>query len=610
MSEPTLSNREPLLSGEPFKQLITILISLTSILLALINWLQADAADRATLFARDASRYAIQAMGRQASGEAQASYAYSDAFRQWYGANALSWQAQKRGDEAAARRYAALRDGLVRLSPLLSAPYFKSGGPDIAAFEADVYLVEAALLNEQFANANQLGQVWLAKSTTYRTHLILLATAIFLYALATTLHERIHWLFVSVGLLMVIAVAGWMLVVLLTPIPSSPEAAMTAYSRGIGLAHQGLHQQAIQEFGQALSQSPDYANALYRRGNAFYDIQEYNKAAADYEAAIRAGRADAHVYWNLGWTYYVLGQFDRAISATQQAIQADPDQVALYFNLGLMRLAQGQLHAAQSVYAQGIEMAARQVTQARAANQEPPTSLWWYLDTAAADLSNLLTCMDGQVCHESPSFATIVFPPPDQGELQGALAGYIPPYLPLQAPDSVQVAESLLWRLKNLAVGLEYTGHKPGDWTASVIGPLQIAQAVYDEQGQLASYAPLSAQAPLRFGRVQEQEGQFADVSISRLQQGADNLFLLFDYRNMENGQMVVVKTYRDDEQIGFDEMLELRLVQEWTLGRAGQAAWPLIPDSTWSLSPGKYRVELYVNSLLAQRTGFEIQAQ
>ena len=80
-------------------------------------------------------------------------------------------------------------------------------------------------------------------------------------------------------------------------------------------------------------------------------------------------------------------------------------------------------------------------------------------------------------------------------------------------------------------------------------------------------------------------------------------VFVRFDYGGLQEGQLVVVKVYLNGR-----EVTGLRLVEEWTLGSQGQAALPLTPSSGFTLSPGDYRVEVYVDSHLVQQSGFTIE--
>ncbi len=585
--------QKPFFSGDLSKQLVTILVSLTVVLVALANWLQADAGLRFSEAIRDVQSYTIQAMGRKASGEIRAGYAYADAFRLWFESDSLALLAEERGDPDDARRYAAVRDGLAELSPLLGPPNFDPArpvlspgegldAPDIAAFEADVYLVEVTALSERSANAYALYKAWLAKSNAYRTMLIILASTLLLYALSTTVDGRMRWLFVGVGALIASVIMVWIVIVVLAPVHSLPEEAISAYARGVGLAHQDDLEGAIEAFDQALGAAPNYANAYYSRGNVFYDLGDLNRAAADYEAALAAGRTDVSVAWNLGWTYYVLGRQEETIRMTRTALEAASSQAALHFNLGLAYLVAGELEAAQVAYAHGMALATGQVADAKAAGQEPPQSLWWYLGTAAVDLDNLLNCLYDQICEEAPPYETIA------------------------ASNATKVAtEDLRKRLKNLTVALEYSGHPPGDPVTADIGPFEFAMGVYDDEGKLADYTPLPSQGGrLRFGQIYEEESEHADLSIGR--PGPDvtgEVFARFDYEGIQDGQLVVVKVYVDGK-----ESPALRLVEEWSLGSQGEAALPLTPGRTFTLGPGNYKVEIYVDSFLVGQDGFTIE--
>ena len=589
MSEQESLDKKPLFSGEPFKRLTALLISAVALLVTLSNFMHAEALSHFSESVRDAQQFSVQAMGLKARGEMEAGYAYSDAFRLWFELDSLRFLADESGDADATRRYTALRDQIAELSPLLNEPYFdslESDVPDILAFEADAYLVETTILSEKFANASQVARIWRAKADAYRNHLILFALALFLYGLSTTFDEKMRWIFVGVGTLIANVAMVWLVVVTLTPVHSLPQAAIAAYAQGVGLAHQDDFAGANEAFDQALAMAPSYGNAFYDRGNAFYELGDFDQAAADYEAALAAGKTDIGVTWNLGWTYYVLGRLEDATHTTEMALETDPGQVGLLFNLGVMHLAQGDLEAAQVAYSDGMALAARQVTEAKAADQEPPASLWWYLSTATLDLSNLLNCMYDQICKETPAYETIT--------------------APKRSFIVREAGEDLRLQLKTLNVALEHTGQPSAAPVAAHIGPFAFSRRIYDAQGQLADATTLDAEGPrLRFGRIQEEESEFAQVNISRA--GADaagQVFVSFDYEGMQEGQLVVIKVYHDGQ-----EAPELRLIEKWSRGSQGEAALPLTPAGYYNFAPGDYQVEIYVDAQLVQQGEFTIKA-
>ena len=55
-------------------------------------------------------------------------------------------------------------------------------------------------------------------------------------------------------------------------------------------------------------------------------------------------------------------------------------------------------------------------------------------------------------------------------------------------------------------------------------------------------------------------------------------------------------------------EAAGLRLARPWTLNESGEAALPLTPGRTFTLAPGDYRVELYLDTQWVQSGAFQIR--
>lgn len=576
--------RLPFFSGEPFERFVALLIALMTIIAAIAGYLESDAGARSDAAMRNAQQFALQAMGVRSRGEVQAGFAWTDGFRLWVQMDGLAKVAEEAGNLALAKQYTAVRDELVNLTPLLTEPYFNpetDDFPNINAYEANSYLIEATALSEHFANSAAVGDAWDGKASAYVTHLTLLTVSLFLFGLSTTIMGRMSWLFVAIGSAIGLIALIWMVFVVLEPVPLLPDAAIEAYAAGVGLAFQEDHGGALRVFDEALLLAPDYANAYYERAKSHFAEGDLAAAAADYELARVHGRDDVNVPWNLGWTYYLSGAYEEAVAQTEQAVALAPDQAALHFNLGLVLLASGDLPAAERAYQTGMETAVSIATAAREAGQEPPATLWYYLDTAAFDLASLLNCLYDQVCHNAPAYELLA-----------------------DSEAARTVGEQINVEIRNLAVGLEYLeGPASGEVTAQV-GDLEFAQAVLDEVGQVVSYEPLPGQtAQLRFGTVFEDEGEAANLTITRNRQSAvENLVVLFDYDGILDNELVVLKVYANGR-----EATSLRLAETWKLGHTGRATIPLTPRSGFSLDPGDYKVEIYVGGLLTQQGGFTI---
>jgi tetratricopeptide (TPR) repeat protein len=563
----TTANATPF-SEEHFKKLIAFLIALVTVFITVVTYLQNDASSRDDAANRDTKRYSLEALDRRVSGDARANFDYNRAYQAYYEYELLIASAEAEGDDAAMARYQALQDRTLSLSPLLADPYFnaENGEADISRYEADTYLVETTALSERFSAASGVKDAWDSKANTYIVHLTLLAVALFLFGMATTISGNLtRWIFTGVGTAVTVFAVGWALVVFVKPVPDLRECklasgtAIDAYAQGVGLAYQDKYEEAIAAFDQALSCEPNYINALLERGGAQASLGNLDAAVADYEKARSAGDKSASLAGELAWTYYLLGRFEDAIALNRTALAQQPDELWIRFDQGLALLAAGKGDEAQQEYQLGMDSAARQLAEAQAAGAEPPSWLWWGLEDAAGSLDDLQVVLDAGSGQPDPA--------------------------KIADPDTVNTtAEALITRLKSLSVALEYTGKPPqGELTAS-ISPLEFAEVIYDENGEVQEY-------------------QTTDTFPA----GTDEVSVLFDYQGMSDGQEVVFKVYIDGE-----EDPSWRLIAPWELGESGSAEKPisLAYSNTSVLAPGEYAVEIYVDSHLAQRGWFIVEEE
>jgi hypothetical protein len=260
---------------------------------------------------------------------------------------------------------------------------------------------------------------------------------------------------------------------------------------------------------------------------------------------------------DLAWLYYLTGSLDQATDMNRQALEASPDELWIQFDLGLSLLAAGQTEAAEAEYQKGMDLAARQVLDAKEAGLEPPSHLWWGLDDAAAGLDDLLLTIE-------------------TGEGEPAASAIADP------EAAASMALDLLARLKSQAVALEFTGAPPAGTLTASVSPFEIAEPIVDDQGEVAEYV-------------------VSDV----FEYGIDTISVLFDYSGMQDGQEVVFKMYVDGE-----EDPSWRFVSDWDLGAEGSAEIPLslAYSNTAVFEPGEYTVEMYVDAHLAQRGTFWVE--
>jgi tetratricopeptide (TPR) repeat protein len=538
-----------------FKTMLAIVIAVVTAITGMVAYLQEDAAARDDHANRDTNRYALQSLGSQVGGDAQVNFDYYKAFQTWYELDILATSAEARGDEAAAARYADLRDEAADLSPLLTPPYFdpETGAVDVAAYEADTYIVNVTTLRERYLAAYQAKLAWDFKANTYIIHLTMLAVSLFLFGLSITIaRPNTRWIFAGAGAAVTVSAVIWATAILLRPVYDlrQHEAAINAYARGVGLAHQASWDEAVTAFDEAIAAIPDYSRALSARAEAHSMLGNVDAAIADYEAARVAGDTTANSAGNLAWLYYQAGRYDESVAMNQAGLEKSPDELWLQFDLALSLLARGDIDAAEAAYALGMDRALQLVESAQAQSQEPSSLLWWSLDDAAASLDDMLWSIDEN--------ATL-----SESEI----------------PAVTATAESLIAHLKSLSVALEYDGRPPqGELTAEV-SELTFGEPIWDAEGEIADY-------------LIAEDFEF----------GVSEVVALFDYEGIQPGDRVIVKVFVDGE-----EDPSWRTVVEWEQDTSGSMYFPLSLgySDVFVLSPGEYEVDLFVGDHLASKGWF-----
>lgn len=552
---------------EPSEKLVAFLIATVTVLAAVITFLHTYSSGRSNLANRSSTQSVIQAMQVRTTGETEASQQWQGAYQTWYELHLQALAADLAGDAAAAERYRTVRDHIAGLSPMLSSKYFDADSgntPDYSGFQADNYIVESTRLTEKFAAYKEIGDTWDDRANTFVVHLTLLAVGLALFGLSTTIQGFMRTVFQGLGSALALIVSLWALAVMLTPLPTLPEAAIAAYSEGVGLAWRGDYQGAIQKFDAALAEKPGYANALYERGNSYFSLSDYPAALRDYEASVAAGREDTNAGWNLGWSYYVLGRFEDAIRVDRAVLEKDPSLVAVRFNLALALMVNGQFKESEQEYQAGVRQSIDEMSSAQQANAQPPSSFWYYLDASADDIDNLLGEMSGR-----PN-------PWGQAPVNTSISA---DHIQLRA-----LADRMYYLLKDTTVALEFTGQPSPQTARGVATAFTFGHEQLDDKGEFVQY----------------------DTATS-FDYGMNEVLVLFDFSGMKKGALEVWKVYRD----GVEDPT-LRVVGNWKLEEAGSAAKPISYSYSdlFIFTPGLYTVELYVDAHLIGRGSFTVEEQ
>jgi tetratricopeptide (TPR) repeat protein len=548
-----------------FKQVVTAMIASVALFAAVVGWLQADSGAKGDLGIRNAQRYAADALGTQAVGEAQVNYNYSGAGLAWRELDALLATARKESDTANAAVLEQTRDYIRSKSALLSNDtYFYPTNSipymDREGFRSDVYLVQQTEFAEKSRLEGELNNAWEDKANAYIVHLTLLAAALALFGLSLTFSGLARPVFVLVAFTLTM-VTAWSVTTTFSKevVYTSPEA-VRFYAQGVGEMNRFRYDEALEAFNKSIERAPHYANAIYERGNSQYSKGNYEQAATDFQAARAAGRDDSSLAWNLGWTYYLLGRFDESIAESRKAYELDRKSFGARLNGALALLAQGKFDEARAEYRNALGDLTNEVLEAKAAKREVAPSVWFFMDASARDLESLNDALldERKRWTEAPAKERV------------------------QDPDRVrEVAEEIFLDLKTLIVALETAGQKPGDVPQVELGDL-------------------------RFGTKPEVNATTYDENTS-FQPTAGEIYVLFSHGGIEQGKNVQLKVYVD----GY-ERPEYRWSAAWPSSEEGEEAISFTSDYSFSnayaYDPGEYMVELYIDHHLFRRASFIVE--
>ncbi len=283
-SQPVRDSEGELKTESRFKEVVTMFIATITLFGAMVGWLQADAGAKGDEGIRDAQRFATDALGKESTGRALVDFQYGSAYRTWEELLVEALSAETVGDGRTAERLRNVMTETLRLSEelaapttddslddvqpqetpipapqLLAAPYFdaKSGSaPDVARYEADVYVTKRTELSERSRLSGDLNNIWENKANAYIVHLTLLAAALALFGLSLSFSGLARPLFVTVGTAITLVTAGSVLSVYSEPVKYISNSAVEAYARGVGLNWQGDAHGAVAAFDEALQTRP------------------------------------------------------------------------------------------------------------------------------------------------------------------------------------------------------------------------------------------------------------------------------------------------------------------------------------------------------------------
>ena len=124
------------------------------------------------------------------------------------------------------------------------------------------------------------------------------------------------------------------------------EEARQHNERGIALARQGKHLDAVGEFRAAIEAFRDGGSAYYNLGLSLNQLGVPDQALDAFRTAARLQPSSAPIRFQLALTLLRQEKLDEAIREFRRAIALDPKSAAAHYNFGLALADQGQLASA------------------------------------------------------------------------------------------------------------------------------------------------------------------------------------------------------------------------------------------------------------------------
>jgi len=550
--------------ADHFEHVVIVIIALVTVMAALVAFLQTWADGHAATYTRQSQALAMEAMGHDMSSRQRESYDF-DLYTTW---NEWDWRrikAKEYSDAPLAEQAEQVTEMIVPLTPLLdrTKPYFnpETEYADVYAYHVNTNLITTTALLEQRTFAIETANAWNGKGDGYVTILTVIAVALFLYGLSTTISGVVRYLFAAAGTCLIVMSLLWAFVLTLSSVPTIPTGAIAEYARGQGLYYAAAtdedYQVAIDAFSAALALYPDYGNAYAARAAIRLDMGDYAAAADDYRQAIENGRGDQSVYWELGWVLYLQGDYEASLEASRQALAMKPDLVPTIMNVATTLLAKGETDAAMQEYERGLTIAA---------DPASTTSMSWnhvYLLETLNDLDRLIAALDGQQGFaQEPDLSRIA----DRAALREA-------------------AVAARRRIQEGIVTIEATGSPRRMSTQASIAPLSFALYA-NQRGDLLGGGDTFARGLMSI---------VTDVAFENLSPGDILSRRVTRQWTDEAGWIEHLPTLRDD--LAWDG------AQSGTIQQELKSPWP----GRRGMLPGIYNVEYYVNGYLLQTGSFVI---
>ena len=214
---------------------------------------------------------------------------------------------------------------------------------DYALFYEELYApsYEAAEYDKQYATERDS---WGGKGDSFVAVITVLAVALFLLGLSSTITPAVRKGFITAGGVVAVAATLWGVVTFLQSVQTPSPKAIDAYVAGtveVNTAEDAEdYERAIALLDTAIEEREGYANAHLLRGNAYFSLDFLNEdgpqgskqALEDFNRALELTPDDWVSVGNVGAIQFWLGNYEESLEKTEEALRLKPGDPVLSLN--------------------------------------------------------------------------------------------------------------------------------------------------------------------------------------------------------------------------------------------------------------------------------------
>jgi tetratricopeptide (TPR) repeat protein len=147
--------------------------------------------------------------------------------------------------------------------------------------------------------------------------------------------------------------------ILLLALVTSAQCQQTAedwFNSGLALANQGMYEEAIKAYDQAILLEPNNAGLRIIKGDALCNIGKYDEAITAYDKAISIDFNNVDAWNGKAWALNSKGKYNEALMACDIAIKRNPKHVQAWINKSWALKALGRTSEADAIFSRAKEL--------------------------------------------------------------------------------------------------------------------------------------------------------------------------------------------------------------------------------------------------------------